>query len=393
MRIISLLILASLIFGQDFGRMITPETEEPSDEIETVEALNGELAIEGVIDPDQYILGPGDEIGLNIQTAFNQTLPLIITPTGDLFIPSVGVCHIAGYSLTQGAEIVRKFVLEKAYPNAEIYMVLVNPRHFLLQVNGAVVEPGFITVTPLMRLHEVIKDAKGFHQLAKEFEILITRSTGKVEVVNYHKFILEGDLASNPTFLEGDKIHVPFGGLEKDGIVVRGSITGTGYDIISKGENLGNYIRRQIIFTENADLQNVSISRTVNGKMQIMVISPMDFSTTILHAQDEISFNWERGVMVNGFVQTPGGFSYYPGYSVADYISLAGGNTIQGNPKRVSILHTDGSTEVGNGVVVRRGDVIFVPRTTKDILLGSTSALGTFTAILTVYLTFLSATR
>jgi protein involved in polysaccharide export with SLBB domain len=272
-------------------------------------------------------------------------------------------------------------------------MVLINPRQFLVQINGAVKEPGFIAVTPLTRLNEIIKEAGGYHQLAKEFEIQVNRSNRKNEVINYHDFILDGDLVSNPTFLEGDKILVPFGDLEKEGIVVRGSISGAGYDIISKGETLEKYIRRQVTFSKNADLQNVSLTRMENGTIHHMVVSPLNFGKTILRAQDEINFNWERGVMVNGFVRTPGGFSYYPGYSVADYISLAGGNTVKGNPSRVTVLHNDGSMEVGDRVIVRRGDVIYIPRTRKDILLGDMSVLGIFTAVLTLYLTFLSAAK
>ncbi|MEA3286951.1 MAG: SLBB domain-containing protein [Candidatus Marinimicrobia bacterium] len=391
MRTITLLILIATLFGQDYGRMQAPGTESGSSEVQAAIALKEEaFALERIIDPDQYILGPGDKIGLNIQASINHTLPLTITPTGDLFIPSVGVCHVSGYTLTAGTEVVRKYVLDQAYPTAQINMALVSPRHFLLQVSGAVRKPGFVIVTPLSRLDEVIEKAGKFHQLAKEFEILVTRSDEKQELVNFHKYVLGGNLNSNPTFLEGDRVSIPFGDLEKSGIVVRGSVGGGGYDIISESETLGNYIKRKVRFGKNADLRNVTLTRTIDNAIVHLVIAPNNFDKTVLKAQDEINFLWERGVMVNGFVQTPGGFSFYPGYSVADYISLAGGNSINGDPRRVKVIHQDGVNEYGDEVIVMRGDVIYVPRTRKDIFIGNSSILGVLTALATVYLTFLA---
>ncbi len=390
-RITILVFAALLINAQDYGRLKAPNSGSKTGSVQSLMAFKEDtFALERTIDPNQYILGSGDEIGLNIQASDNYTLPLTITPTGDLFIPSVGVCHVAGYSLAEGASKIRKYILENAYPTAQIDMVLVRPRYFLMQVSGAVQKPGFIAITPLTRLDEIIKEVGGFHQLAKEFELLVTRPDGKKELINYHNYLLHGDLASNPTFLEGSIISVPFGELEKNGIVVRGSISGAGYDMIADGETLGAYIQRKVRFGKNADLRNITLTRIVKGETIHIVISPQDFEKTVLQAQDEVNFLWERGVMVNGFVQTPGGFSFYPGYSVADYISLAGGNSVNGDPRRVYVVHQHGGSEYGDDVIVMRGDVIYVPRARKDIYFGNSSILGVLTAISTIYLTFLA---
>ncbi len=391
---ITYIFLTSITIAQSFGsnapqNKVAESLEAPM-EVEAVADGLEDLVFERVIDPNEYMLGPGDEIGLNIQTALNQTFLISITPTGDLLIPGVGVCHVSGLSLTEGMEVVKRYVLGQAYPSARVSMVLVKPRHFLLQVTGAVQQPGFATVTPTSRLSDVIEGVGQFHQLAKEFEIEITRAQGEVEIIDFHKYILFGELTSNPTFYEGDRIKVPFGQVDKSGIVVRGSIMGAGYDIISENETLGSYLRRKVVYGESADVRNITLTRMVDGKTQHLVISPKHFDETILLAQDEINILWERGVMVNGFVKVPGGFSFYPGYSVADYISLAGGNLEFGDPRRVTVTHLDGDTERGNDVIVKRGDVIYVPRNRKDILIGNSSILGVFTALSTLYLTYLA---
>ncbi|MBC8375635.1 MAG: SLBB domain-containing protein [FCB group bacterium] len=387
-----LLLFISCLWAQDFGRMKQPEVDKEESPSFDMELSERPAALEQAVDPTIYILGPGDEIGLSILTSEVFAYPLTVTPTGDLFIPGVGVCHVAGLTITDAMSSVQKFVRDNTFPGAKTYLALLKPRYFKVLVTGAVQTPGFVIETPVSRLDDAIYQVDGFHQLAKEFEIRIIHKDGTEELIDYHKYILAGDLESNPTLIEGDHVQVPFGELNLNGIVVRGSITGAGYDIIAPKETLGNYIQRQVVFEKNADLKNVTLSRMINGNINHMVILPEEFQSTILQSQDEINFMWERGVLVTGFVQNPGGFSYSPGYSVSDYIALAGGNTRDGNPRLVSITHIDGDTEKGLRTPVLRGDVIYIPRTRKDIYIGDMSILSVITAMLTIYLTYLSAT-
>ena len=162
-RIITLTILASLMFAQDFGRITNPDEEQKQeDRPQSAEAVRAMYALEGVVDPDTYILGPGDEIGLNILTRKTLTVPLRVTPTGDLFIPSVGLYHVAGQTLSSAIIGVQNFINKKAFPQAETHMVLLNMRQYRIQISGAVVNPGFVNITPLTRLDEVIDLVEGF---------------------------------------------------------------------------------------------------------------------------------------------------------------------------------------------------------------------------------------
>ena len=388
--IIPLTLFFNIVIGQNFGRFEVPEDEAQSEVEEPVRASRSVVALEEPIDPASYIIGPGDEIGLNILTSETLTFPLTVTPTGDLFIPAVGVCHVAGMTLEQAIGQVQTFINEKAYPNARSHMVLLNMRQFKLFVSGAVTKPGFVNVTPATRLDEVIEMSEGFHQLAKEFEIVITRSTGLKETVNYHRYLLEGKLDANPIFLEGDMVLIPFGKIIDNGIVVRGSVAGSGYDIISNNETLDQYIKRQIVFRNNADLRNVTIKRESGESYKLIVVSPDEFENTVILPGDAINFMWERGVMVNGFVKAPGGFTYYPGYSVADYISLSGGNLVNGNPEKTKVAFPDGRVEYGLEVIPEPGTIITVPRTFKDIFIGDSNLLTLIATVATLYLTFLA---
>lgn len=380
----------SITSAQTYGRLdMSPQIFTPQ-EAQVLESFEEVFALEEVIDPTSYILGPGDKLGINILISESITLSLTVTPTGDLLIPSVGVIHVAGKTLAETVTAVRDFVKTQTYPNAKVSVALVNLRIFLVQITGAVNRPGFVEVTPVTRLSQVVKQTDDFHQFAREFDITVTNSSGKNQKINFLEFLRKGDLANNPTFLEGDRIRVPFGNVGKEGVVIRGSISGSGYDIIEAGETLESFLRRRAKFSEQADLESVIITRIKNNKEVFLTILPKNFKTTVLKAGDNIDILRERGVMVNGFVQTPGGYAFFPGFAAADYINLAGGNTIEGNPDKVIVRHLDGTMEKGQSVIIRRGDVIVIPRTGKSLLFGNSSALQIITAFLTVFLTFLA---
>ncbi len=385
-----LLSLITQMFGQSYGRLDFNQLDISSDDVQTMQSFEESFALEEKIDPDEYILGPGDELGINILTSENITFPLKVTPTGDVFIPSVGVIHVNGLTLNRAIETIEDYIHREAYPGAKVSVALVNVRTFLIQVIGAVNRQGFVRINPLQRLSSVLSKSKGVHQFAREYEIKITRKNGNQFTINYLDFIRNGNLDQNPTFQEGDKVYVPFGEIDKEGVVLRGASTGNGYDIIEPNETLGSFLQRRVKLRSSADLNSISITRKDYGKKVFMVVLPKDLFTTTLLAGDTIDILWEKGVMVNGFVLNPGNFKFFPGYVAGDYINMAGGNTTDGNPNRCKVYHKDGTIETGQETIIRRGDVIVVPRTMKSILLGDMSTVQIIVSIATVYLTFMA---
>ena len=392
-KIFGLLFIISSLNAQNYGRLMNRGELDPETNANQLVEEQPDFAIEHEVDPDTYILGPGDEIGLDILTSENVTMLLRVTPTGDLFIPSVGVIHVSGATISEIKPRVQDFIHKQAYPGSKIDLALLNLRRFKIPVIGAVITPGFVTINPLDRLSDVIKASGGFHQLAREFEIQVIRSTGEVETINYWTYYRTGDMKHNPVFQEGDQIVIPFGSLDKEGVVLRGAVVGSGYDIIEPGETLGSFLQRRVKFNQNADLESVLITRSTKGTMNFIRIEPKDLFATKLTAGETIDILWEKGVMVNGFVLTPGAFAFFPGYLAADYINMAGGNTPNGNPSRCLVMHRDGTIDQGQLITIRRGDVIVVPRTFKDSIIGDTSALQIIVSLATVYLAFVASGR
>jgi len=353
--------------------------------------MKQEFLLENRIDPDKYVLGPGDRICISVITEQVQYFEVVISPTGDLIIPGIGIINVSGVTLGKVQQKVETYINEKVFQNAKVSVGIKNLRSFKIQVIGAVRKPGFYKITPVDRLDDVLSMAGGVHQLAKEFDITIRHKDNSEIKINFLDFFRTGNLDNNPTFTEGDQIIIPFANIQEEGIVIRGSLTGRGYDIIEKNETLESYLWRQANFNENADLESVLIERDTKGRKEFIRVLPVDFSNVTLKAGDQIDILSERGISVGGFVQRPGQYNFIPGYNYADYISLAGGNTIQGDVKKAIVLHLDGKREKARSASIERGDVIFVPQNRKDIWIGQVSIIQLMTSISTLILTFIAA--
>ncbi len=82
-------------------------------------------------------------------------------------------------------------------------------RKFKVQITGAVISPGFINVSAVDRLTDIIHRAGGLHKLANEENVVIIRQNSKIDC-SLKSYQFNGDLDNNPVLKEGDVVNVPF---------------------------------------------------------------------------------------------------------------------------------------------------------------------------------------
>ena len=192
-----------MVYGQDLKNL-------GLDNKDKVIRLPEVFVVESEIDPQTYILGPGDKIGLSIITSANRSYVMTITPMGDLWIPDVGAVHVSGMDIKTAEMRVSEYIKENRFKSAEITLVILNIRHFKIQVIGAVLNPGFVTISSVDRLTDIIRKSGGLHKLADEDNILLSSADDKTIECSLKSFHLDGDLHNNPVIQDGDVVHVPY---------------------------------------------------------------------------------------------------------------------------------------------------------------------------------------
>ena len=161
LQVIMLVFLLSGFFlnGQ-YSHLITTEKEKTTSETiqegaGVLQSFEENVLLEETIDPNKYIVGPGDEFAFNMLSSDGiVSLLLEISPTGDVLIPAVGVIFVDKLSLNAAIEKIRSKCLEK-YRNAKINLTLIKIRKFKVQVFGTVHHPGFVVVSPITRVSDI----------------------------------------------------------------------------------------------------------------------------------------------------------------------------------------------------------------------------------------------
>ena len=165
------------------------------------------LPLESAIDPEKYLLGPGDRLRI-LWSVENVDNFVTIGPTGNLIVPEIGPVNVLGKTL---AEVDREIneEIKQVYKSAKVSIELIRFRQFKVFVYGAVNKPKFVKMAPVSRFYEAINGAGGLQKYADPERSVLIRN-GNSKNIFLKEFLLKGDLTNNPQLIDGDKIYVPF---------------------------------------------------------------------------------------------------------------------------------------------------------------------------------------
>jgi len=328
-------------------------------------------ALEKIINPVEYIVGPGDLFYINISVAEEVVIPSQVTPEGKLVIETIGTLFVDGKTLAEVQQDVRHAGMEK-YKFKKVTANLVQLRTFRVHVLGEVNNPGTYVAHAMDRVSVLIDRAETVTEWADERNIEIRHADGSMDILDLFEFKKLGKLEQNIFVKSGDVVYVPSINLSKNTVTLEGDVKNPGIHQIIKGEMLSNFLLRLNVFSRNLDPHNIYVIRKIENNDKIITINLLEKNGnqgTSLHRDislldgDQIRVpSLKNKVYVHGAVNIPGGYNYMAGFNARDYVGLAGGTADMGNIDGIKVIHyVDGSIEMGPAAIVERGDTIIVP--------------------------------
>jgi protein involved in polysaccharide export with SLBB domain len=161
------------------------------------------------LDPERYVLGPGDVLELHFWGVENFRLRVAVDLEGRAFVPKVGYLSLQGKTLARAQQMMRESVA-RFFPRLGFGMTLTEPRTFLVQVVDDVSRPGPQPAKALDRVSTVISRAGGIGPNGSQRRIEIKRRDGTVLRADLLLYSMTGDVKHNPYVLDGDVVRVPF---------------------------------------------------------------------------------------------------------------------------------------------------------------------------------------
>jgi polysaccharide export outer membrane protein len=161
---------------------------------------------------DDYVLGPGDAIRIQVFQNPDLTVEARVSEAGVISYPLLGAVRIGGMSTTRVESLIAQRLRDgKFLQNPQVTVNVTAFRSQQVSVLGNVARPGrYPLETTGMRLSEVLSMAGGVAPTGADDVVLVTQRNGKplrVEVDLVEMFAV-GDLSKDPRLQAGDVVYV-----------------------------------------------------------------------------------------------------------------------------------------------------------------------------------------
>jgi protein involved in polysaccharide export with SLBB domain len=348
-------------------------------------------ALEAAVDPDSYIVGPGDQFLVNIWSSVGKNFKIAVTPEGKLIIPTVSTLHVDGKTLSDVQKMVQEAGAKK-YLQSVISANLVLLRTFRVHVTGQVKNPGPYLALAVNRVSDIIEQAGGLTTWGFERAIEVRHLDGSIDFVDLYQYEKLGNLEANIYLRGGDLIYVPSVNLSEATVRIEGTVREPGIYQLAKNETLEEFLLRVDALNRRADLKDAYIERKTDadGGLEVIPIFPYletsgnGRSNFYLKDGDVIKVS-ERNekVYVIGAVRNPGPYPYVPNLKARDYVGFAGSTELAANLSKTKVIRKNSEKqEKGQNLLIKPGDTVFVPQKVKFGVIEAFTIVGQLTSIL-----------
>lgn len=333
-------------------------------------------AMESSLNPDDYLVGPGDILSINILSSLPEYFETIISPEATVDLPGFATLDVEGLTLSQAKKKIQSSITG-VYIQSEVFVSIISLRLIKVFLTGEVLAPGAVATKSMDRVIDLILKLGGVTQLGLFNEIHIKSNDGSEKIINGYQYTLEGDNSFNPLLKNGDVIFVPKADIITQTVTIQGASLKQGLYPFISGETVYDFLNRYSDFGEKTNIDIITISRRIENDSENILINlknrSSDKSDIKLAAGDILNISFLPEVYIYGEVKYPGSYPYVSGYSMLDYIGLAGGNTLDGSHKAYIMRHENKIKSLDTKI--KRGDIIIVPRSYKSVIVGRLSIL------------------
>ena len=157
--------------------------------------------------PQNYVLGPGDQLIIDIYGASQESSSLTVSPDGDVTVPDFGPIHVSGLSVASAQKRIRS-KLGSYYQSSDIKVTVGQTRTIMVNVMGEVKVPGTYTLSAFATVFHALYMAGGISDLGTLRAIKVYRQGRLITTVDVYEFILNGRLAGNIRLQDNDVVQV-----------------------------------------------------------------------------------------------------------------------------------------------------------------------------------------
>lgn len=257
--------------------------------------------------PQNYVLGPGDQVIVDIYGASQRTHNLTVSPDGLVTVPGYGPIAVSGLSVA-AAQLKIRSSLGSRYASSEIKISLGQTRTISVNVMGEVKVPGTYTLSAFATVFHALYSAGGISDLGTLRNIKVFRQGRLITVVDIYEYILNGRLAGNVRLQDNDVIQV---GVYDCLVDITGKVKRSMAYEMRSNESVSTLLRYAGGFSGDAYKKSVRLIRKSGENVSVFNINEFDMSSFKVADGDSITVDsmlnrYENMVEVKGAICRPG---------------------------------------------------------------------------------------
>jgi protein involved in polysaccharide export with SLBB domain len=283
--------------------------------------------------PKNYVVGPGDDLVVQIYGLAQATINLKVSNEGKVVIPNVGLSHVGGLSI----EAVKSLLTQKigtryaglggTNPSSFLQVTIANIRTIKVNIVGEVKIPGTYQFPSYTTVFNALYSAGGPTVKGSFRTVQLFRAGQLVTEIDLYDYLLNGKADKNLRLEDADVLLIP---KYVNRVEVLGEVRRALYFETKNSENISDLIQMANGFKETAWKGYVTIQRYNGVNKSILHVADFDYSKTTLKDGDAVSVpmamtSFQNRIQLIGAVVRPGDYEVSPTERIADVLKKAGG--------------------------------------------------------------------
>jgi protein involved in polysaccharide export with SLBB domain len=313
--------------------------------------------------PKNYVVGPGDELLVQIYGIAQATINLKVSPEGKVVIPNVGVSHVGGLSI----EAVKALLTQKiatryagvggTNPSSFLMVTLSNIRSIKINIVGEVKTPGTYQLPSFTTSFNALYAAGGPTVKGSFRNIQVFRDGKQIAEVDLYDFLLKGITDKNIRLEDNDVLLVPQYGKR---VEIVGEVRRNLFFEVKEKETVVNLIEMANGYTNNAYRKMLTIQRSNGLDKSILNIDEKEHGITKLFDGDYVIVGKSPNIYTNriqvvGAVLREGDYELTDNFRITDLLNKAGGLKEDAFKERAILYRTEyGLQKIAIGINLKK---------------------------------------
>jgi polysaccharide biosynthesis/export protein len=273
--------------------------------------------------PADFVLGPGDELSIQLYGNQNRSLRVTVGRDGTINLPEIGPVNVQGQRFLSFKSALEERI-ERQLIGTRANVTMGDVRSIRVFVLGEAKRPGSYTISALSTITSALYAAGGIQTEGSLRQVALMRSGALVRRLDLYDLLIRGDTSDDAKLQQDDVILIPPVG-KTVGVV--GEVRRPAIYEIKSETTVSDLLQLAGGLTPDADRSAIVLTRI--DEQQHRVVLPVDLTaaarTQTLRNGDLLSVarlrpNLDSGILVQGYLYSPSTFAWHPGIRLSDVI-------------------------------------------------------------------------